>query len=236
MRQIYTEDVVHHDANADLITGLENMIQFSKYWRTVFPRYESRVEDTFIDKTDGFYREASWGWSLECYMPQPSTSDNPIINYMWLTIRDSNIAFWWLFYDQGVCPMIPFDAKLLQAYADAWSSGNPKTVASLYAEDAVRNDTLFEANQQGNQAINQYAAKFFAWYPDAQLTLQQSFGELPREIKRGGVYSLQAKHSTGQACEVKMLVVMEPDETDEKIAQEWLYYNANSLIACGWAR
>jgi hypothetical protein len=33
-----------------------------------------------------------------------------------------------------------------------------------------------------------------------------------------------------------MLVVMEPDETDEKIAQEWLYYNANSLIACGWAR
>jgi ketosteroid isomerase-like protein len=235
MRQIYTEDAVHHDANTDLITGLEDMIQFSKSWRTYFPKYESRLEDTFIDQTDGFYVEASWGWSLECYMVRP-TSDNPIINYMWLTLRDGKIAVWWLFYAENTCKNIPFDAKLLQDYVDAWSSGDPQTVSDLYAEGAIRQDSLFGESLQGNQAINQYASDFFSWYPGVRLTLLNSFGELPKEIKRGGVYSVQVSDQSGKPCEVKMLVVLEPDESEQRIAQEWVFYNADSLIACGWAQ
>jgi len=56
-------------------------------------------------------------------------------------------------------------------YAKAWSSGNLETVANLYAVGAIRQDTLFKENQQGNPAINKYASDFFGWYPGVHLTL-----------------------------------------------------------------
>ncbi len=184
-----------------------------------------------------FLLEENWGWEPECITKDISSSDNPYINYDWLTLRDGKIAYWWLFYDKDICAAtIPFDSKLLQDYADVWSSGNPQAIVSLYAEDAIRQDTLFNENQQGNQAINKFATNFVNWYPGVRLSLVDEFGELPQQLKRGGVYSVQVSDPNGNPCEVKMLVVLEPDESQQKIAQEWLFYNADSLIACGWAQ
>jgi ketosteroid isomerase-like protein len=237
MRQIYTEEVVHHDANVELIKGLENMIQFTNIWKSYFPNYNARVGDTFIDKNDGVYLEESWGWTPECSSKDISSSNNPNINYSWLTLRDGKISYWWMFYGKDTCPaMIPSDSKLLQDYAGVWSSGKPQTIASLYAEDAIRQDSLFNENQEGNQAISEFAKNFINWYPGVRLTLLDEFAEGPKVIKRGGVYSIQISDPGGKPCEVKMLVVLEPDATQSKIAKEWVFYNADSLIACGWAQ
>jgi len=237
MRQIYTEDAVVNDANVEGSKGVEEVISLAKMFTSYFPNYENRLAGTFIGRGEGFYIEELWGWIPNCLSTYTSSSDNPDRAFMWLTLNDEKIAYWWIFYGEEICSAtMPFDSNLLRNYANVWSSGNPKSVAGLYTADAIRQDTLFIENQQGNTAINAYATKFFDWYPGVHLTLLESFGELPREIKRGGVYSIQVSDLSGKPCDVKMLVVLEPDETQAKIAQEWVFYNADSLIACGWAQ
>jgi hypothetical protein len=157
---------------------------------------------------------------------------------MWLTLRDGKISYWWLFYDQEVfhAGELDFDQKMLQDYAAAWSSGDAQAVTSLYSTDAVRKDNLFGEKQQDSAAIQEYAQKFFSWYPGIRLSLLQSFGEYPKLEKRGGVYALNVTDRAGKPCEVQGLILLEPDSSGQKIAQEWVFYQADSLIACGWAR
>lgn len=238
MRQVYTEDIVHHDLNAEPFKGVSSVISMAQLFLYYFPDYKNRLVSTFVGHDDGFYVEDSWGWAPEDYMINVFSSDHPLKNYMWMTLRDGKFSYWWLFYDEEVFSAgnLPFDRKLLQDYADAWSSGNSEAIASLYTPEAIRQDTLFSENEQGNSAIKAFATHFFAWYPAVHLTLLETFGEYPKVIKRGGIYTVSVSNTSGQPCDVNMLVLLESDESQQKIAHEWLFYNADSLIACGWAQ
>jgi len=238
MPQIYAEDIVFNDVNQELYKGIDGIISLAKSMLSYFPLYENRLVGTFIGHDDGFYIEDSWGWAPYDYKSNIFSSDYPLKNFMWLTLRDGKISYWWLFYGEEVFSVQekPFDSKIQQDYAGAWSSGDSEAVASLYTPEALRQDTLFSENQQGNSAIKAFATHFFAWHPGVHLTLSETFGEFPKVIKRGGIYTVSVSDPSGQPCDVNMLVLLEPDESQQKIAQEWLFYNADSLIACGWAQ
>ncbi len=238
MRQLYTEDIVHHDQNVEYAKGIENVILLQKDLISYFPDFETRLANTFIGHDDGFLVENTWGWAPYDYKSDVWSSDYPLINYSWMTLRDGKISYWWLFYGEEVFSVQgkPFDSKMQQDYAAVWSSGDSEAVASLYTPEAIRQDTLFSENQQGNSAIKAFATHFFAWYPGVHLTLVETFGEYPKVIKRGGIYTVSVSDPSGQPCDVSMLVLLEPDEGQQKIAQEWVFYNANSLIVCGWAQ
>jgi ketosteroid isomerase-like protein len=238
MRQVYTEDIVHHDLNYEPFKGINSVISVAKMFLGVFPNYENRLVSTFVGHDDGFYFEDSWGWVPDDYVKNIFSSDHPLKNYMWMTLRDEKFSYWWLFYDEEVFSAgnLPFNRKLLQDYVDAWSSGDPEAVASLYTSEAIRQDTLFSENQQGISAIKAFATHFFAWYPGVRLTLLETFGEFPHVDKRGGVYSVSVSNPSDQPCDVSILVLIQPDESEQKIAQEWVFYNSDSLIACGWAQ
>jgi ketosteroid isomerase-like protein len=237
MRQVYTEDIVHHDLNnAETFKGISSVISMAQLFLDIFPDYENRLVSTFVGQDDGFYIEDSWGWTPDDNIKTIFSSDHPLKNYMWMTLRDGKISYWWLFYDEEVFLYGDWPSKLMQDYADAWSSGDSEAVASLYTPEAIRQDTLYGENQQGYSAIKAFATHFFAWYHSVHLTLEGTFGEYPEVIKRGGIYKVSVSDPGGQPCDVKMLVLLEPDESQQKIAQEWVFYNADSLIACGWAQ
>ncbi len=238
LRQIYTEDFVHHDLGQDLVKGNDSVISFMKDFRNAVPDYQNRLGNVFIGQNDGVYSEDTWGWVPMDFVKNVFSSDHPMRHYMWMTIRDGKFSYWWLFYGEEVFSAgnLPFDEKLMRDYADAWSSGDVEKVANLYTPEATRLDTLFSEDQQGTTAIKEYATNFFTWYPGVNLSLLESFGEFTRVIKRGGEYSIHVSDLNGNPCDVKMVVVLEPDETQAKIAHEWVFYNADSLIACGWAQ
>jgi ketosteroid isomerase-like protein len=238
MRQVYTEDIVHHDLNAEPFKGISSVISMAQLFLYYFPDYENRLVSTFVGHDDGFYVEDSWGWTPDDNIKIVFSSDHPLKNYMWKTLRDGKFSYWWLFYGDEVFSAgnKPLDRKLLQEYADAWSSGDSEAVASLYNLKVARIDSLFGENQQGSAAVKEFAAHFFAWYPGIHLTLLEAFGEFPSVIKRGGIYTVSVSDPSGQPCIVNMLVLLEPNEVGQKIAQEWVLYNADSLIACGWAQ
>jgi ketosteroid isomerase-like protein len=238
LRQIYTEDIVHHDQNVEYAKGIENVILLQKELTSYFPNFENRLVSTFVGRDDGFNVEDTWGWAPYNYKSNVWSSDYPLKNYSWFTLRDGKISYWWLFYGEEVFSVQgkPFDSKMQKDYAAVWSWGDSEAVASLYTPEAIRQDTLYSEKQQGNSAIKAFATHFFAWYPGVHMTLLETFGEFPSVIKRGGIYTVSVSNSSGQPCNVNMLVLLEPDESQQKIAQEWLFYTADSLIACGWAQ
>lgn len=233
--EIFTEDAVHHDGNMELATTKGGMVSLLKQFILFYPDYNSRPVSYHIGRTDGVYMEESWNWSNV----EPNyTQDAPMINYMWFTLREGKISYWWMFYGHKSMERdgIDYDEKLLKDYAAAWSSGDAKTAAGLYTADAVRTDSLFEETQQGNAAVQQFASSFFTWYPGVQLTLLNTFAEGPKPIKKGGVYTMSVTDLSGAPCQIETLILLEGDQSEQKITHEWVFYQADSLIKCGWAQ
>ena len=101
--------------------------------------------------------------------------------------------------------------SLLSSYGSAWSSGDANLVGKLYADSAIRKDTIFRESQQGSEAVNSFARSFFAWYPGAQWTLLQTFGEWAGESPTiGGTYKVEVTDSANQPCGIHVAVLLKP--------------------------
>jgi hypothetical protein len=232
MRQWYTSDILYYEG-IDTIEGIDNVISLMMDGPIrMHPNLEVRLVDTFIGRGTGFDAWDMRGWI-----------DIPVTEYNLYTLRDGKIADWR--YSMGAAAMAadgaPMSEKLLQDYATAWSSGDPEAVANLYAPesvanlsnpDVVRQDTLFGYDVQGRSAIKDFAANFFAWYPGVRLELQYALQFSVTEP--GGVYAIHVSDQTGEPCDVRAIILLR--SYHDKIINERLFYNADSLIACGWAQ
>jgi len=228
IQQIYTEDVVHFDGQP-MYTGIDEVMGMARKTLQDYPEFKGRMADTFIGRADGI---VVWEyWNVLGY-----TQAHPIVEYDLVQTREERISYWRLFYFPRFMAYLntPVDNTLVEDYASIWSSADPTTVAALYAEDGVKEDTLFGETSTGRAAIESFAANFFAWYPGAKWTLLEPFSEQTPGIMKGGIYSIQVTDSSGNPCEVRAAVLLTP--SGKEIQKENIYYNAESLIAWGWAR
>lgn len=120
---------------------------------------------------------------------------------------------------------------LLADYGAAWSSGDVGRVASLYLPQARRGDSLLGDTRFGPEAIAAYAAELAAWYPDASWMLVGGFSNTDGII--GGVYAITTPGLDGGRCEVRVATRLEV--VDGFIEREAVFYDVESLAACGWA-
>lgn len=230
---LYRYNITYHeDGIAPMGTG-ERVFWLTSYVLSHWPDHEMRSVDTFIGREDGFDTVEIWNW-------QVATKEHPFTGYYWYTLRNGQISDLWLFWGSEAFTrfFIPemdatFTDKPLQDYASAWSSGDLETVTSLYATDVVRQDSLYREIQQGSSAVKEFAADFFAWYPGVRLELLQSF-KLDESRMTGGVYAIHVTDQAGKPCDVRAVILLELSEN--KITKEWVFYNADSLIACGWVQ
>ena len=237
MRQLYTDDILYYEeGNTSLHQGVDNVLNLNDFLLTGAPDLENHLVNTFIGHEDGFaIVEANY------YEQFGFTKDNPATAYHWYTLREGKISSWWLLWDAEVFKATEeeyhqvFQPKYIQAYETAWSSGDPEAVASLYDPKVVRTDSLFGENQQGSSAVKEFATNFFSWYPSVRLELLKSFGlGFSNPLITGGVYAIHIIDQAGQPCDVRAVILLESSQ--DKIINEWLFYNADSLIACGWAQ
>jgi uncharacterized protein (TIGR02246 family) len=232
MAQLYTDDVKYYkDGNNPLVTGNHSLLSLNYEAISGLPALEGRQAGIFIGREDGFDIWEMNYWTDKGFS---FSKENPAIAYDWLTLRNGKILSWYLFWDFKVNTALglTFNQKPLQDYASAWSSGDPEAVASLYAPDVVRLDTLFGYNQQGSTAVKDFAANFFSWYPGVRLELLQSFKLFDSNpVMAGGVYAIHVSDQAGKPCDVRVIILLEISQ--DKITKEWMFYNADSLIACG---
>lgn len=231
MRMVYTEDVVHHDdTTLNHIEGIDGVMAMAA---TIF----SSVSEFTGQLTSPVYigRDAAVGvaGTEGVFGVLGATEEGPLLEIDLLEIREGRVAYWTLFYfDErfGAAGSLPAE------YAAAWSSGDPQAVGRLYAPTAVRVDSLFSEQAEGREAIADAAAAFFERHPAASWELVLPFGDrgqFTEPAPRGGTYGIRVAGSDGEACVVMAAVVV--DAAEEGIVAESLYYEADSLLTCGWA-
>jgi hypothetical protein len=246
IRSVYTHDIVHDDG-ASYYSGIDEVMGMASMMDVYFPNMQSRLGDTFIGLEDGL---AMWEvWNVNSLSPD-FTEDNPGIEFDLLQIREGRIAHWTLFYKLDFQERAGWSTRraesislLLEDFGSAWSSGDSTQVSALYTRDAIMADALFGDMMEGRRAIKAYAENFFAWYPGVEWLLIHSFSDNNKSDTHpdigfgnvtGGVYAIRLADTEGKLCDVLAAVLLE--HTDEGIIQERIYYNADSLISCGWAQ
>jgi steroid delta-isomerase-like uncharacterized protein len=65
--------------------------------------------------------------------------------------------------------------SILQAYEDAWSSGDAAQVVALYRDEAIRDDVPTRMTSEGRAEIEAFAANLFANDDDVRIDVTDSF-------------------------------------------------------------
>jgi ketosteroid isomerase-like protein len=241
VKVLFAEDAVAEDATfGDYAVGTDHIAGLVAMVSGFGPSWQARLKDRYIGLQDGLALDELW--NLRFGMSE-FTQDDPIVEVDWLRTRDSRISHWTLFYGLdfmekvgATTPLRPDQVKsLLSRYQMAWSSGSEREVANLYSSDAIRQDMVFQERLEGRKAIASWASSFFAWYPGAQWSLALAFGEgSGQSPTTGGLYGISVRDLRGEPCQVQAAVLLHTSQ--DLIVDEVLYYQAESLARCGWAR
>ncbi|MDQ2653643.1 MAG: ester cyclase, partial [Chloroflexota bacterium] len=118
-------------------------------------------------------------------------------------------------------------SSILQAYGDAWSSGDAAAVGALYTEDAVRDDVPTATVSDGRAAIEKLADALFASDDDVRLEVTDGFaGESWAVVE----WTFTGVHpATGRDVTFRGASVLEL--TDGLISEERDYYDLPEMLA-----
>jgi hypothetical protein len=210
-------------------TEVERMV---RYTMQNWPNVEEGNLSYFADATGAVY-------SLDIWNIGDATEANPVHEVDQYGTGDGLLTSLHTTYDVKSLahitsrPIADFAAMeaLIQGYADAWSSGEPSSVAGLYAEAAWRTDTLRGESAEDRPAISATAARSFSSYPGAVWRVDTVFGDSSvGGIMTGGIFTIRLAEPN--ACELGAAVVLETNAA-QKIVTERVYWGVDSLIRCG---
>lgn len=117
--------------------------------------------------------------------------------------------------------------SILQAYGDAWSSGDAAEVGALYTEDSVRDDVPTGMTSHGRAAIEALATALFATDDDVRLEVTDGFeGDNWAVVE----WTFSGLHpATGREVTFRGASVLEL--TDGLISEERNYYDLPEMMA-----
>jgi hypothetical protein len=235
LRGIYTEDIVHFDGKP-LFTGIDQVVEMAEFMYDIFPYWEMEAGETFISRDKCLGTWVNWG--LFDFL-----KDNPGREYDVLETREDMIYYWRMYYDQAFhsafVAMDLVDDEFLSQYALAWSSGSSSDVVKLYAADARLLDSLFDFSISSQSEIPDYYDRLRAKSPLAAWEVRYTFAESKPYGKdyplpsQGAIFGITVDDLSGNPCEIRAAVILTPNDKG-LIQSEEIFYNAESLITCGW--
>ena len=238
LRQIYTDDIVHIDG-APLFKGIDAVIEMAR--EIMAGPAQGKVGQVYISKEECV--DAWHVWGIYGFTP-----DHPGTEFDLLQFKGGKISSWRLFYDQhffrsGFGKASYINNDLLAQFASSWSAGITDELLRLYTAEATLEDTLFGFSISEQEALKAYIEKFVAKSPGASWELIYPFAEKqgPRQpgnkplASQGGIFAIKVKDASGNLCAIEAAVILTPDDNGKITAQQ-VFYNADTLIACGWAK
>lgn len=235
---VFTADVAVEDGD-DGFVGIEKLMNTYRNVWSLSSKSQVRHTGTYIGLRGDWPVDGVAVLESVDYLGY--TADEPMIEYRHMGIDNGAIASWTSFYDPDTRPFFtPVEeldaaaAEMLESYATAWSSGDYATVSGLYDPDAIRNDTCLHSAGSGRDAIESTAAGMFDLHPDIEFELLRPVATRNHDsVEAGGIFAIHTTDSDGQACELEALVLLDAD--GGSIESEEIYYDAESLIECGWS-
>ena len=224
IRALYTADVAHNDdSSLNHIEGIDGIVALASGIFPALPDGGTFDAPTYVGGDAGAVVSGTRGvvgiFYAEGEAPPPEVDV--------YGIRDGLIETWDVFF---IHDEFADDDALPTRYAAAWSSGDRAAVEALYASDAGRTDGVFGEQAEGRDAIGSAASAFFEAHTGATWQLTAGMGDkgiYTDPVARGGVYTI-----TADGCAVGAVVAL--DVGDEGIVAESVFYDAASLISCGW--
>jgi len=237
LRLVYTDDIVHFDSEPAFI-GIDRVVNMAKRMFRGFRNWEMDAGETYISKDQCFGTWINWN-------TMGKTQENPGLEYDLLDTRDNKIYFWRLFYDPNFFSEPPQSLMDdLAKFESNWSKSDSVKLMEMYSEDAELDDSLFGISISGHRKISDYADSFFMQNPGLAWHFLSPFSEGeagPNYIDEypvpsyGGVFTISVLDTEKEPCEIRAVVILTPDENG-KIQKQQNFYNADSLIECGWAK
>lgn len=239
LRLIYSEDIVHFDGRP-IFVGIDQVVDMARAMFIQFPNLQMEVGKTYISKDACLGTWTFWGiFGI--------SENDPGLEFDLLETQDGKISFWRLYYGQNYFDSLNkdmVDDDFLLNFASSWSSGRSNKIGKLYAQDANLEDSLHGISVKGNQPIKEYASGFFAKSPEAKWELVYPFAEDDVEWgfkeqypfpSQGGIFSITIIDAEGNPCEIRAVVILTPNE-ERAIQTQKIFYEANTLLTCGWAK
>jgi ketosteroid isomerase-like protein len=239
LREIYTEDIVHFDGYP-LFVGIEDVVSMARNMYMFFPAWEMEVGQTYI--SDELCLGTWENWGVFGF-----TQEAPGLEFDLMTTRDGRISFWRAFYDQLFYEAFShpdlIDDVFLAQFVTTWSSGDMESIMDMYAPDAVVDDGLFGYSVSGESALSDYMGRFLERSSQAEWVMLESFAEdeaVPAYREdypfpaQGGIFALSVPDAEGNTCEIRLALIITPNDEGLIISQQ-VYYQADTLLACGWA-
>jgi ketosteroid isomerase-like protein len=235
----FADDIIAYDP-FPMWVGIDGIIAMFKYTFDLAPNLQQAPKATYISKDECFTSDFALGVF-------GFTQDYPGIDYGLFFMKDGKISSWRQMYDPhflGVIERGDIDYDFLSQFVSSWSGGDINKIMKIYSNDAKLEDNLFGVSVSGKGAIRDYANSFFAKNPGASWEMLEPFAEsVARSDYReqypypsqGGVYAITVKDSGGNPCEIRAVVILTPNE-EGKIQSQKVFYNADALLACGWAK
>lgn len=119
--------------------------------------------------------------------------------------------------------------EFLARLQSAWDSRDPAEIGAIYADRATRHDG-FVADRQGREQIADWHALLFDVHPSADLAITEEYAS---GLGPGALYTLTMQ-AEGAACTMELAAVWDLDD-DGLIENEYVYYDAGTVLSCGWA-
>lgn len=240
LKEVYTDDIIHFDGEPAFV-GIEEVISMA--WNVVMfmPGWGMDAGETYISNDLCL---GTWvNWNLFGI-----SQDEVGHEYDLHEMRNGKFSFWRLFYDQRFWEAFDdseyIDQEFLSNFVASWSSGDSADLLNLYAKDAELEDTLFGYSITGHEAIQDYASKFMAKSDDsswgsidtfAESEASPAFREQYPIASHGGIFAITVPDVDDNACEIRFAVILTPNE-EGLIQSQQIFYNADTLIDCGWAQ
>ncbi len=238
LRQIYADDIVLIDG-APLFKGIDAVIEMAR--EMMAGPAQGKVGQIYISK--GECVDAWHIWGIYGFTP-----DHPGTEFDLLQFRGGKISSWRLFYDQhffrsGFGKSSYINNDLLSQFASSWSARSMDELLRLYTAEATLEDTLFGFSISKQEALKAYIDKFLAKSSGASWELIYPFAEKqgPRQpgdkplASQGGIFAIKVKDASGNQCAIEATIILTPGD-DGRIITQKVFYNADTLIACGWAK
>lgn len=239
LEKIYTEDIVHYDGGPWYI-GIGEVTKMAHQMWILFGPWEMKAGEAYISEDHCMGEWVNWNVFR-------ITEEDPATEYDWLEYEDGRISFWRLFYDQkfqdefGASDRI--HTAFLEQFAETWTSQDTGAIASLYSTEGQIEDTLFGVSVKGTKKIADFAEAYSNQFPGAAWRLVDPFAEeeAGKRYKeeypftyQGGVYAVKLPQGEDSACELRLIVLLAPDD-EGNILNQKVFYEAQSLIDCGLA-
>jgi len=240
LRQIYTEDIVHFDGKP-LYVGINRVVGMAKGMFEFFPDWQMEAGETYISNDECLGTWVNWGVF-------DFTQANPGLEFDLLETREGKISFWRAFYDQNFLEAIPngthIEGEFLTRFANSWTGADIAALLKIYSQDVHIEDTLLGISDTGQQALIAYAEDIFDKSPEASWKLLYPFaedegGDITQKgqpfSSEGGVFGITVKDNSGNPCEIRVVLILTPDDNGN-IQTQQIYYQADTLLACGWVK